>query len=383
KAVLQDRDTLKEQTAKQADTEQGLKTERDRALADVAKLKATVEGLSRAPPDAETRWAKEPTKRWLAPIAVGIALFAAVLGGTLVSLLPSRKSDAEAETKVAELTATVTKSDKARQDAEAKANQAAAALAKSDTARQDAVAKAVQADAALTKSEQARQAAEAKAADVEKARQAAVAKAADADKARQAAEAAQAIKKQAVAENAVVTVSNGLFSVSQNTLVRQAGVAGGNLSQMSVRSVGDCEQNCVQYGSNCSAYSYSKASGACYMYSAFSELVPNDAFDSGIRKSAAQSVAGDARQHSADNPAQTDLNGFTIDEGLIAVGPNRRSAGYLPTINECLQACANAPDCRAFVFPKSRPGLCTLFSSTPTRVPDPNYVTGSRTAPPS
>src|SRR5262249_8253324 len=114
------KDALQAQIAKQVETEQGLKTERDGALADLAKLQRTIEGLSRAPPDAETRWAKMPTKRWLAPIALGIALLSAVLGGTLVSLWPGKKTDAETETKVAELTATATNSDKARQDAEAK-----------------------------------------------------------------------------------------------------------------------------------------------------------------------------------------------------------------------------------------------------------------------
>jgi hypothetical protein len=146
------KDALQAQISKQADTEQGLKTERDRALADVTKLKATVEGLSQAPSDAETRWAKESMKRWLAPIAVGIALLAAVLGGTLVSLWPGKKSDAEAETKIAELTATVIKSDKARQDAEAKG-------ADAEKARQAAEAKIASVTVALAQSEHSRQAA--------------------------------------------------------------------------------------------------------------------------------------------------------------------------------------------------------------------------------
>jgi chemotaxis protein MotB len=313
KTVLQDRDTLKEQTAKQADTEQGLKTERDRALADVAKLNATVEGLSRAPLDTETRWAKVPTKRWLAPIAVGIALLAAVLGGTLVSMWRGERSDAGVDTKVAELTATVTKSDKARQDAEAKANQAAAALAKSDTARQDAEAKAVQAAAALTKSEQARQAAEAKAADAEKARQAAAAraddadkarlaafaraedadrarraaeaKAADADKARQAAEAKLALPQQAEQTGPPgAAEANATFTIKSNVTV-----TGQFIGTAYSNSTHECQQRCEET-SHCRAFTFrpdSPYTGAdpqrCSLYSTFTRTNPLQDFISGWR----------------------------------------------------------------------------------------------------
>jgi PAN domain len=297
---------LQEQTAKQADIEQGLKTERDRAFAEVAKLTATVEGLSRARPDAGPG---NPTKRWLSPIAVGIVLLAAVLVGTLVFLWPGRKSDAEAETKVAELTATVTKSDKARQDVEAKVDQATAALTKSDKARQDAEAKADQATAALTKSdkarqdaeakatqttaamaksEQTRQAAEAKAAEAEKARQAAAARADDAEKARLAADAkaADADKARLAAEAklalAIGPSPSSQFSQRSNMEVRGAGPS----ARGNVASVSDCELTCSQ-SNTCKAYTYSKRGRWCFMYSVdkFSDadLSPNQDYDSGTR----------------------------------------------------------------------------------------------------
>jgi hypothetical protein len=266
RGAVEERDkALQAQIAKQTETEQGLITERDRALADVAKLK----GLSRAPPDAETRWAKEPTKRWLAPIAVGIALLAAVLGGTLVSLWPGKKS--EAETKVAELTATVTKSDKARQDAEAKANQAAAALAKSEQARQAAEAK-------IADTEKARQAAAARADDADKAKQAALAKADNADRARQTAEA-----KAAQATAAQPTVTSNVFVRRTNMFAKGDADSRGTYYAALVPSIDDCEQKCAEQSSSCNIFTYNKKLGLCYMYSS-ADLSPNDEFDSGIRK---------------------------------------------------------------------------------------------------
>src|SRR5262249_33055862 len=180
-------------------TQQDLKLERDHALAEAARLKPIVEGLSHARPDPGTRFTEEPTKRWLTPLMIGIVLLAATGGGTLVSLWPSRKPDDTAAAKVAELTAALTKSDKARQDAEAKTNQTLAALSNSEQARQAAEAKAVEAEkarqAAMVKADEtdrARQIAEANAADSERARKTAEAKAADSEKARQAAEAKSA-----------------------------------------------------------------------------------------------------------------------------------------------------------------------------------------------
>jgi hypothetical protein len=243
--VAELKDALHAQIAKQADTEQGLKTERDRALADAAKLKATVEGLSRARPEAETRWAKEPMKRWLAPIAVGIVLLTALLGGTLVSLWPSRKSDAQAETKVAELTATVTKSDKARQDAERRADQATAALGKSEQARQVAEAKADDA-------EKARQVAAAKADGADKSRLATEAKAVDADKARQAAEA-----KLAQADVQRVSALNG-FNISFDT-----DVDGQAIDSKGSDTMDQCLQRCASM-TNCRVFTYTP--NLCWSY---------------------------------------------------------------------------------------------------------------------
>jgi hypothetical protein len=177
KTVLQERDaTLQEQTAKQGDTEQGLKTERDRALAVVAELKAAIEGLSRARPDDGAR---KQTKRWLNPIAVGIVLLAAVLGGTLASLFSSRPIDAPVEANAAQAATALAESEQLRQAAEAKADQIAA---DADKIRQTIEVKAAE-------TEKAGQAAEAHAADAEKARQTALARADNADRARLAAEA--------------------------------------------------------------------------------------------------------------------------------------------------------------------------------------------------
>jgi hypothetical protein len=284
------------------------------------KFKATVEGLSRAQPSAESSWTKEPMKRWLAPIAVGIVLLGAVLGGTLVSLWLGRKSDSEAGTKVAELTATVTKSDKARQDAEAKADQATAALTKSDKARQDAEAKANQAAAALAKSEQARQAAEAKAADAEKGRQAAAAKADDADKARQAA--------LARADDADRTRRTAEAKAVDAEKARLAAVA--------------------------------------------------KADDADKARHAAEAKASQATT-AQEQPAQSDRDGFTISSDTDAIGPQMTTSNFA-TMNDCLKQCANESRCRAFTFTLVTPvpGItCWLYSSA-SFSPRPNFVSGKK-----
>jgi hypothetical protein len=343
KTMLQERDAaLNEQASKQADTEQGLKTERDRALADVAKLKATVEGLSRTPPNADTRWAKEPTKRWLVPTAVGIALLAAVLGGTLVSLWPGKKS--EAETKVAELTATVTKSDKARQDAEAKANQAAAALAKS---------------------EQARQAVEANAADAEKARQAA------------AARAAPAMATQAVEANVPPTVTGSLFTFNRD--MDATGTADPSNAIWAAGSFDDCQQSCER-SNTCNVFSYSKATRLCYKYSA-ADLVQRLNFDSGVRKSAVQSTAArtavETTPQISDSSVQPRVTSslFTrkINAAIIGVSPSLR---WDISVDDCAQFCADDVSCKAYVYGKGDypsdiikgegdRAVCAIFKSFP------------------
>jgi hypothetical protein len=308
--VAELKDAFQAQIAKQADTEQGLKTERDCAFAEVAELKATVERLSRARPAAETRWANEPMKRWLAPIAVGIVLLAAILGGTLVSLWQGRKADGGAEAEVAGLTATVNKFDKARQDAEANAAQTAAQLVKSEQARQAAEAKAADA-------EKARQAIQAKADDADKARLAAFARAEDADRARRAAEvtaadtdnarqaavarADAAYRAQQVAEAKAAqviaapaatdprrTVGAGPATTVTNLFLSKPKMEarGKSTSPFSyttgVASAAVCEQNCAQ-SNGCNVFTYNKDKGWCFMYSS-ADLVANEDYDSGIRK---------------------------------------------------------------------------------------------------
>jgi hypothetical protein len=359
KVAVEERDKgLQSQIAKQADIEQGLKTERDRAVAEVARLTATVEGLSRALPDEPGN----PTKRWLSPIAVGIVLLAAVAGAFL-SLSPGRKADGEAGARFAELTATVTKSDKARQDAEAKADQATAALTKSDKARQDAEAKATQTAAALAKSEQARQAAEAQAADAEKARQVATAKVADAEKARQTAEtkaadaekarqaasktaddaekarqaatakAAEADKARLAAEVKATGTVTGLFTLRRNTEAKSSGYSLSYLTHFeSIASVGDCEQACARSDS-CKVFTYSKRNQKCFTFKD-ADLVANEDYDSGIRATVA-TVASPV----IENASQT-VSGFTIRPDTTATGPliETRASG---TINDCGQRCTN------------------------------------------
>jgi hypothetical protein len=265
-------------------------SERDRAFAEVAELKATVEGLRQARPGAGP---SEPTKRWLSPIAAGLVLLAAVVAGALVSLSPGRKADGEAGAKFAELTAAVTKSDKARQDAEAKVTELTVALTKSDKARQDAETKADQATAALGKSEKARQDAEARAADAEKARQAAASRADDADKARQAAlaraddadrsrRAAEAKIAQARQPEVASTSDTAGFSLKYNMQAEFSNVSSQIEQQYRSASTLECEKICAN-SYNCGMFSYYKPTGACWLYTSVAPLRPNPDVDSGVR----------------------------------------------------------------------------------------------------
>jgi hypothetical protein len=340
KTALHERDaTLQEQTAKQADTQQGLKTERDRAFAEVAKLTA---------PDGPGN----PTKRWLSPIAVGIVLLAAV-AGAFVLLSPGRKADGEAEAKFAELTATVTKSDKARQDAEAKATQTAAALAKSEQARQAAEAKAADAEkvrqaaaARADDADKARQTAEAKASDADKARQAVLAKANDADKARLAAEA-----------KAAGTVTSGPASPSSQFTRRSNMEAKSNTAPLAwalVASIDVCEKNCT-LTAGCNAFAYNKQSTLCFTYKNV-DLVPNENYDSGVLA--------------------------TVTSGQFSQRSNMEARGYLQyavavaSTVDCEQRCALSNACKVFSYNK-KIGRCYSFSEADL-YPNDDYDSGIR-----
>jgi hypothetical protein len=203
------------------------------------------------------------------------------LGGTLVSLWPGKKSDAEAETKVAE----------------AKAVQAAAALTKSEQARQAAEAKAADA-------EKARQAIQAKADDADKARLAAFARAEDADRARRAAEARAAdsdksrlaaevkaapfMAAPSVANDPRPTTGANPAAIATNGFTRRPNMEakGKSTSPFSydsnIVSAAVCEQICARSNS-CNVYTYNKDKAWCFKYSA-ADLVPNDTYDSGIRQ---------------------------------------------------------------------------------------------------
>ena len=333
-----------------------LAEERDRAFAEVAKLTSTVEGLSRARPDAGPG---EQTKRWLGPIAVGIVLLAAIAGAFVSS--PGRKSDSEVEAKFAGLTATVTKSDKARQDAEAKATQTAAALAKSEQARQAAEAKAADAEKArqaaaarADDADKARQTAEAKAADADKARQAALAKANDADKARLAAEA-----------KAAGTVTSGPASPSSQFTRRSNMEAKGDTAPLAwalIASIDVCEKYCT-LTAGCNAFTYNKKSTLCFTYKNV-DLVPNENYDSGVLATVTSGLASPSGRFSPRSSME--VRGVKGD-----VLPSIASVGY------CQQSCAQSDTCKAFTYSKpSR--LCYLYTSFTDLVVNENYNSGIR-----
>jgi hypothetical protein len=152
---------------------------------EVAQPKTTIEGLTGSRPDAEAYPIKKPTKRWLAPVAVGIVLLGVAVASLFVfvwmgmkfegygtleqvqqfdqSLKAAAAKAAEADKARQAAEAKAADAEKARQATQAKADQATAALSRSDKARQDAEAKVTELTAALAKSDKARQDAETRA----------------------------------------------------------------------------------------------------------------------------------------------------------------------------------------------------------------------------
>ena len=338
KAVVEERDKgLQSQIAKQADIEQGLKTERDRAVAEVGELKTTIEGLTRSRPDPEAHSTSQLVKRWLSPVAVGALLLAAVLGGTLVSVWRSPDSGGErwADQATAALAASdaarqtaeaqAADADKAREKAEAKSASASAALTKSEQARQAAEAKVDEVVTALAKSEQARQAAETKAADAEKARQAAAARADDVDKARQAASAR--------AEDADRTRRAAEAKAADADKARQAA---------------DTKAD--------------QATAALSKSEQARQAAETKAADAEKARQAAAARADDvdkARQASSAKATQTAGNEFTISPDTDVNGRAFEGRGS-ESMDQCLQRCANMPTCRAFTFYST---ACWLYAS--------------------
>jgi hypothetical protein len=233
--------------------------------------------------------AKE-AKKWLAPV-LGVAVASVFVFvwmgmkfegyGTLEQVQQFEQSLKAAEAKVAD-------AEKARQAAEAKAAEAIAAATKSEQARQAAEAQAADADKArqavtakAAEADKARQAAEAKAADAEKARQSTEAKAADADKARQAAEAKTATPVPSTT-GFLAPATSSPFTPKRNMEAKpRLGYPVGSRSFLTT-SAEDCEEGCTR-AAEFNVWTYNKKTRWCVMYPV-ADLVPNDDYDSGIRR---------------------------------------------------------------------------------------------------
>ena len=79
----------------------------------------------------------------------------------------------------------------------------------------------------------------------------------------------------------VATVTSSPFTPRRNMEAR-ARSSPGAYSSVFVASADVCEQNCTR-AAECNVFTYNKKNGICYMFR-IADLVPNEDYDSGIRK---------------------------------------------------------------------------------------------------
>jgi hypothetical protein len=277
--------TMQAQIAKEVEAQQALKQERDNALDEVAALKGTVEKLTQARADATAKQAdaQQALKRERDSALDEVA----TLKTTVVELTQARE-DAEART--AELSQRLTKLHQSKAQETARSIAAAfspfvivAAVATAGFWTYQLIWLAPQpppavASGSTPEAEQQRLAA------IEEAQRRAKA-AADADAKLKAAEQQRLA---AAPSQSTPAATNRLFEIRRNMEARATTpfIDPLTYSPVQVRSMDECEQKCTQSAS-CNTFSFQRPWGAvqfhCYLYSD-AELVPNENFDSGVRK---------------------------------------------------------------------------------------------------
>jgi chromosome segregation ATPase len=297
---------LQAQIAKEAEIQQDLKQERDKALNEVAALKATLGELTQARADAEAKHAE--AQQALKREHDGVLEKVAALKTTVGELTQAR---ADAEARAVELSQHLKKvrHSKAQEivrsmgatlsplivaaavatagfwtyqlilsgpetvsaDAAQRQTKAADAKVKTAEAEQQALKEQVRLQTkAATDADAKLRAAEAEQQRLKDEVQRQTKAAADADARRKAAE-------QQSANQPAPTGSSGPFTMRSNT--EADGHPAGYPRAASSKS--ECEQTCAQSAA-CKIFTYNKSSRMCYTYSS-ADLKPNEIYDSGIR----------------------------------------------------------------------------------------------------
>jgi hypothetical protein len=322
----------------------------------------------------------------------------------------AEKARQDAEAKAADAEKARQAASKTADDAETARQAATAKAAEADKARQAAETKAAEATDAAAKSAQARQTAEVHAAEADKARQAAEAKAAGPVTSGPVSSSGQFLRRsntdakglqnaspfsvtaasiddceQSCARSNTckvytygkssrwcymysadrfsvddlvpnsyydsgvrATITSGPASPSSQFSRRSNMLAGGSYQNFAVvSSIVDCEQTCAQ-SNTCKVYTYAKASGSCYTFSAdrfsVADLVENPLFDSGVLA--------------------------TVTTGQFSRRSNMEANGtvaspYQATVAsafDCEQTCSRSDTCKVYSYYKLT-GACFMFSA--------------------
>jgi hypothetical protein len=314
--------TLQTQIAKEAETQQELKRERDGALDEIAALKTTAEELTRARSEAEARAtdtlhqvaalratvdevsrarsdaeqrlsqvgrlkAKE-TVRSIATVLSPLVLAAAVatVGFWTYQLVSSAPQPSPP----------VTSDATAGAETKLKAAEADQQQLKQEVQRQTKAAADADAKLKVAVTEQQRLAKAATDADAKRV-------AAETEQQRLAKAATDADAKRVAAEKEQQTLAEELRKVRAELATKQVALPQATSTAFSIRanteasglpvdpvwasggSRAECEQRCAQIAT-CVAFAYRRSGGMCYFYSGAVLFKPNQEFDSGERKSA-------------------------------------------------------------------------------------------------
>ena len=367
--------------AKQTEARLGLKRERDQALDEVAALKATLEEATRARSDAEARVinssrrlskvrqskAKEIARAMgatLSPLVIAAAVatvgfwtYQLIWSAPRPLLAVTNGSTPEAEQqRLAAIKEEEQRQAKAAADVEAKLKAAEAEQQRLKDEVQRQAKAAADADAK-------RRTAEAEQQRLKEELQRQAKAATDADAKRTAAEPASQSSPAAV---------KGLFEIRRN--MEAARFPSDHSSP--VKSIDECEQKCTQSAS-CNAFAFDKRIRSCYLYSR-ADLVPNANFNSGIRIGQSKSNPGAQSVTSASAAVQPSAaRSFTIRSNTEAISDGEGgSAELAPSLGGCEEKCTQSPTCKIFTYLKST-GQCYLYPRA-TFIQSDNFDSGIR-----
>jgi TIR domain/PAN domain len=414
--------TLQTQIAKEAETQQELKRERDGALDEIAALKTTLEESTRARSEAQAR--ETDTLRQIAALratvdevtrarsdaeqrlskvrelkakeivrSIGAAVSPLVIAAAVATAgfwtyqliwpapQPSQvvttdsSADAKAKLKAAEI-----EQQRLQEEMQRQARAAAEAQAKLQTAQQAAQAEQQQQAKAVADADSKRRAAETEQQGLKEEAQRQAKAAADADaklklalteQQRLAKAATDADAKRVAAEAAQQRLAEELRKVTAVSFESRP-----NMEAVDKMPAGSdrgstfeaCQTTCTRSGT-CQAFTFSKTSGLCLFYDLLPGFRSNPNFDSGVRQTAAQSQSTQTATKSFSIKANTEASG-------IPVAPNWVPGG---STAECEQRCSQIETCLAFAYSR-RASQCYFYSGSVSFKPNQEFDSGERSS---